>query len=117
MVTGQLSKGQFKQMMKSVKSLLDKIESQRLATLPDAELVNDLNPSKQTSDKPQSQTDELDFLKAPSRSSNPMQSAQVKDPFSGNMDDFFAGLDAPASSSTPSFTPAFAAASTAPIAE
>lgn len=35
LVTGQLSKPQFRQMMQSCRSLLDKIEAQRIGTLPD----------------------------------------------------------------------------------
>ena len=63
-------------MMKSVKSLLDKIESQRLASLPDTNGSSELDLSKKPSDDKQAkdQTDELDFLKTPQpiRTSNPV---------------------------------------------
>lgn len=48
MVTGNVSRTQFSEMMKSVKSLLDKIEVARLATLPETSASAANEPSAPT---------------------------------------------------------------------
>lgn len=84
MVTGNLSRHQFQEIMRSVKNLLNKIETQKLATLPESS--KSALDSNEIDSKSAQLNDELAFLTAPAKSSDP------KDPFSSGFDDIFANL-------------------------
>lgn len=86
MVTGNLSRHQFQEIMRSVKTLLNKIETQKLATLPESS--KSALDSNEIDSKSAQLNDELAFLSQPA-SGKPSDS---KDPFSGGFDDIFSSL-------------------------
>ena len=86
MVTGNLSRHQFQEIMRSVKTLLNKIETQKLATLPESS--KSALDSNEIDSKSAQLNDELAFL-SQAASGKPSDS---KDPFSGGFDDIFSSL-------------------------